>query len=193
MNKKRGAPTPLEAEAPSQTVTTWSHNCHDGGDSQVRVPAVGETTVVRKGSATMTLPNDQIHYVSPLKLTVRHSDHELKQVWRDKTHAVYQHFGSHGQFICWETILIKVKPEAKIFGKVYPEREVYPGNEDFGRYALSVSAQYDLEYAISKAKTLKVNKCRRQNRQKPNWNRYGDVLQPEQTQTETKTQTGTET
>jgi hypothetical protein len=112
----------------------------------------------------MTLPNDQIHYVSPLKLTVSHSDHELRQVWRDETHAVYQHFGSHGQFIGWEAILIKVKPETKIFGKVYPKREVYPGNEDFGRYALSVGAQYDLECVILKAKTLKVNKFCRENR-----------------------------
>jgi hypothetical protein len=80
-----------------------------------------------------TLPDDQIHYVSPLKLTVRHSDHELKQAWRDKAHAVYQHFGTHGQFIGWEAILIKVAPARRIFGKDYPEREVYPSNEDFGQ------------------------------------------------------------
>jgi len=145
MNKKLGASAPLETEAPSQTVTS-NHNCHGW---------LGLSSV-REESATPTLPTDQIDYVSPLKLTVRHSDHELKQVWRDNTHAVYQHFGSHGQFIGWEAILIKVAPAARIFGKDYPAREVYPSNEGFGRYALSVGARYDLEYVILKAKTLKA-------------------------------------
>ena len=50
-----------------------------GCDCQA-VLAVGGTTVIREEPATMTLPSDQIDYVSPLKLTVRHSDHELKQL-----------------------------------------------------------------------------------------------------------------
>jgi hypothetical protein len=101
-------------------------------------------------------PGALIQYVQPLPLTVRHSDHTLKQVWRDRTHAVYQHLGDYGQFIGWEAIRIKVKPESKIFGKCYPKREVYPGKEDFGKSAFSVGAQYDLDHAITQAKRLKV-------------------------------------
>src|SRR5437764_484818 len=86
---------------------------------------------------------DQIGYVQALPVKTGHSGHTLKQAWRDKTHAVYKHCGSHGQFIGWEAILIKVAPACRIFGKDYPEREVYPSNENFGRYALSVGAQYD--------------------------------------------------
>jgi hypothetical protein len=171
--------------APSQTETNYTYHAVYG--SQAQVPAKSDkTTVVREGSATFTRPNDQIHYVSPIKLTLRHSDHELKQAWRDKTHAVYQHFGSRGQFIGWEVILIKVAPARRIFGKDYPEREVYPSNEDFGRYALSVGAQYDLEYAIEKAKTLKVQQMSPGEPAKTNWNGYGDLLKQKQTQTETK-------
>ena len=179
MNKKREAPN-KKLGAPSQTVT-WNHNCHGW---------LGLSSV-REESATPTLPTDQIDYVSPLKLTVRHSDHELKQVWRDNTHAVYQHFGSHGQFIGWEAILIKVAPAARIFGKDYPAREVYPSNEGFGRYALSVGAQYDLEYVILKAKTLKVkNVAGRTGKTKTGtvtetyWNRNKHKLELEQTETE---------
>jgi len=136
---------------------TCFHNYHDGCSRQAHVPAKSDkTTVVREESAILTRPNDQIYYVSPLKLTLRHSDHELKQAYRDKAHAVYRHFGNRGQFIGWEAILIKVAPARRIFGTDYPEREVYASNEDFGRYALSVGAQYDLEYAIEKAKTLKA-------------------------------------
>lgn len=36
---------------------------------------------------------------------------------------------------CYEVFLIKVSKEAEVFGKTYPDREVYPGNEDFGRTA----------------------------------------------------------
>jgi len=112
-------------------------------------------TCTCQAAAIPTLPADQIGYVQALKLKTGHSDHTLEQVWRDETHAVYKHFGSYGQFIGWESILIKVAPAQRIFGKDYPHREVYPSNEDFGHYALSVGAQYDLEYAIEKAKTLK--------------------------------------
>ena len=142
---------------------TRSHSYSKGCGRQDRVPAKSDkTTVVREESAIFTLPNDQIDYVTSLKLILKHSDHVLKQVWRDKTHAVYQHFGAHGKFIGWEAILIKVAPARRIFGKDYPEREVYPSNEDFGRYAVSLGAERDLEYVILKAKTLKAfNKCRR--------------------------------
>ena len=161
MNKKREAPN-KKSGASSQTVTLRDNR-------QDRYNSQGET----EESLLFTLPNDQIGDVNApgaiiagsvrsLPLQIGHSDHKCQQTWRDKTHAVYKHFGSYGQFIGWESIRIKVKPEAKIFGKVYPEREVYPGNEDFGRYALSVGTQYDLEYAIEKAKTLKVKNSEKQ-------------------------------
>jgi hypothetical protein len=35
----------------------------------------------------------------------------------------------------WEVFRIKVVKEKTIFGKTYPKREVYPGNEDFGSTA----------------------------------------------------------
>lgn len=35
----------------------------------------------------------------------------------------------------WEVFKIKVSEESKVFDKTYPKREVYPGNEDFGKTA----------------------------------------------------------
>ncbi len=35
----------------------------------------------------------------------------------------------------WEVFRIKIEEEQTIFGKKYPRREVYPGNEDFGSIA----------------------------------------------------------
>jgi hypothetical protein len=157
MNKKIGA-----SEETPQTETCFD-NRHDRYDCQ------RET----EEPLLFTLPNDQIPDVNtpgaiaggsvrPLPLEIGHSDHKCVQAWRDETHAVYKHFGAYGQFIGWEAIKIKKAKAAVIFGKSYPAREVYPGNEDFGTYALSVGAQYDLDYAIEKAKTLK---CRREDRQ----------------------------
>jgi len=182
--KKIGA-APVFSEAPTQTATS-NDNRHDRYNCQ------GGTEEPR----LFTLPSDQIGYVNtpgaitgasvrPLPLEVGHSDHKCQQVWRDNTHAVYQHFGSHGQFIGWEAILITVAPAARIFGKDYPAREVYPSNEGFGRYALSVGAQYDLEYVILKAKTLKVkNVAGRTGKTKTGtvtetyWNRNKHKLKP---------------
>jgi hypothetical protein len=140
-----------------------------------------------QSKAVTTLPGDQIGYVQPLQLGLGHSDHTLEQVWRDKTHVVYRHFGSHGQFIGWEAILIKVAPARRVFGKDYPQREVYPSNEDFGQYALSVGPQYDLDYAILKAKTLKLKISPGEPATKPIWKQAGNTLQqhPDTTPTET--------
>jgi len=35
----------------------------------------------------------------------------------------------------WEVFRIKIRKAEEEFGKQYPEREVYPGNEDFGQTA----------------------------------------------------------
>lgn len=105
-------------------------------------------------TATPTPQPYQILEENRLKRTTGHSDHTLEQAWRDETHAVYKHFGAFGQYIGWEAIKIRIAPPAHKFGKHYPARELYPSAEQFGKYALSVGAQYDLDYAIAKAKTL---------------------------------------
>jgi hypothetical protein len=46
---------------------------------------------------------------------------------RTKKKAIY--YRNDG---CYEVFKISISPAATIFGKDYPEREVYPGNEDFG-------------------------------------------------------------
>jgi hypothetical protein len=140
--KKTGASTALTGEAPSETTPKY-HQDPSGRQTAILTPS-----------------SDQIGSVQALPLETGHSEHRSQQVWRDSSHAVYKHFGSHGQFSGWEAILIKIAPARRIFGKDYPERETYPSNEDFGRYALSIGAQHDFKYAIAKAKTLKVKQRR---------------------------------
>jgi len=107
-------------EASSQTVTS-----SDNRQNQHYCQGLAAESLL------FTLPNDQVGdvkvpgviagaSVQPLPLEVGHSDHKVQQVWRDNTHAVYQHRCSHGQFIGWEAILIKVAPAARVFGKGLP-------------------------------------------------------------------------
>jgi hypothetical protein len=82
----------------------------------------------------------------------------LEQAWRNETHAVYKHFGNRDQFIGWEAIKIKKLPAKEIFGDHVPAREGYPSDSknsmDFGTIAFSVGAQFDLDYAIDRAKRI---------------------------------------
>jgi hypothetical protein len=49
---------------------------------------------------------------------------------RDRNICLYER--SDGYF---EVFIVQVSPAAEVFGKSYPEREVYPGNDDFGKTA----------------------------------------------------------
>ena len=53
---------------------------------------------------------------------------------RGKRSCIYAQHVSPGQFR-YEVFLIKTRPEEKVKGKIYPEREVFPSNETFGRSA----------------------------------------------------------
>ena len=55
---------------------------------------------------------------------------------------------------CFEVFKVQVSPAVDAFGRSYPEREVYPGNEDFGKTAWCIS---HLENAIKKYNALVQN------------------------------------
>ena len=48
-------------------------------------------------------------------------------VERTDKKAMYKRWGD-----VWEVFRVKIEEEREVFGKMYPRREVYPGNEDFG-------------------------------------------------------------
>jgi len=53
-----------------------------------------------------------------------------KCIERTKRKAIYERSDD-----VVEVFLVKISPATEAFGKSYPEREVYPGNEDFGKTA----------------------------------------------------------
>ena len=50
-----------------------------------------------------------------------------KLVERTDKKAIYYRWDN-----VWEVFRIKIREEGAVFGKTYPKREAYPGNEDFG-------------------------------------------------------------
>ena len=65
-----------------------------------------------------------------LPLKWRANRYNYDQIARTEKKAMYK---SDDGF--YEVFIIKVRPKEEIKGKEYPEREVYPGNEDFGKTA----------------------------------------------------------
>jgi len=54
--------------------------------------------------------------------------HEL--VERNQFVAIYERENTD-----FEVFVVRVEPPKEAFGKLYPQREIFPANEDFGTYA----------------------------------------------------------
>jgi len=65
-----------------------------------------------------------------LELIIKGNGTIHTQLERTEKAAIYE--TGRGDF---EVMKIKVSKAAEVFGKEYPEREVYPSNEDFGHTA----------------------------------------------------------
>jgi hypothetical protein len=61
----------------------------------------------------------------------------LRQLERDGRVALYALYGANGLLYGFEVVLIRVRKAGEVFGKAYPEREVYPSSEDWGTLAWS--------------------------------------------------------
>jgi len=82
-----------------------------------------------------------------LELVIKKGQQTYTQVDRNKRAAIYQ--SNQGHFEVFEIV---IAPEGELYGKVYPERETYPGNEKFGNNAWCIS---DEARALKKFKELK--------------------------------------
>jgi hypothetical protein len=86
----------------------------------------------------------------PVEIT-QNGGHHYRQVWRDGYSAVYEQRSAVGTFLGYEVITIKRQGACRVFGRLYPPKEIYPCSEDWGKLAVSVS---DLGRAIIVAREL---------------------------------------
>jgi hypothetical protein len=68
--------------------------------------------------------------VEKLKEVIKKNGFIYQQVRRTRFVALYQQ-----EDIGYEVFVIKRRKENEAFGKKYPEAEMFPSNEDFGKYA----------------------------------------------------------
>jgi hypothetical protein len=69
----------------------------------------------------------------------------LKQIRRSGMVALYELYGANKLLYGYEVVIIRRRPAEEAFGKAYPERELYPSNEEWGTRGWSYgTAQGDL-------------------------------------------------
>lgn len=88
-----------------------------------------------------------------LPLLLRKNGFSYYQVFRGSRSCLYAQ-KVHENLNCFEVFLIKVKPLQKLFGKLMPEREIFPPNEAFGHWAWSFR---NYEDALRKFNELENN------------------------------------
>lgn len=63
-------------------------------------------------------------------------------IQRNEFKAIYGQYTKDGDHIGTEVFYIGHAKETEAFGKIFPDREVYPGDNDFGVTAWSTGLEY---------------------------------------------------
>ena len=83
-----------------------------------------------------------------LKENIRKNGYDYILLERGEKAFIYEQWDDEDKFIvAYEVFRLKISKAKEVFGDIMPEREVFPGNEDFGVWAWSYS---NLEKAYEK-------------------------------------------
>jgi hypothetical protein len=78
--------------------------------------------------------------MKPLKTEFKYQGRTVRQLDRSAGAALYELRNKAEVLYGYKVIEIKIHPEQTIMGTVYPEREAYPKDEDWGVHAWSFGA-----------------------------------------------------
>jgi hypothetical protein len=67
---------------------------------------------------------------------IQNGGHHYRQMWRDEHAAVYEQRNAFGTLVGYEAITVKRQEPCRVFGKMYPTKEIYPCSEDWGKLAV---------------------------------------------------------
>lgn len=71
-----------------------------------------------------------------LKENLRKNGFDYKLVKKGEKAYIYEQWDDEEKFtVAYEVFKIKIEKEKLVFGDLMPEREIFPGNEDFGTWA----------------------------------------------------------
>jgi hypothetical protein len=73
-----------------------------------------------------------------LKENIRKNGYDYRLLERGERSFIYEQWDDEDNFIvAYEVFRLKISKAKEVFGDIMPEREVFPGNEDFGVWAWS--------------------------------------------------------
>lgn len=84
---------------------------------------------------------------------IRKNGFDYTQVLRGRRSCIYEQ-RLHGKIIAYEVFIIKTSPQRRIMGKWIEEKELFPHNEAFGKWAWACRT---LENARAKYSELEKN------------------------------------
>jgi hypothetical protein len=71
-----------------------------------------------------------------LEKTIRKNGYEYRLVAKGEKAFIYEQWDDEDNFtVAYEVFRLKVSKAKEVFGDIMPEREVFPGNGDFGVWA----------------------------------------------------------
>jgi len=109
----------------------------------------------------------------PVAIT-QNGGHHYRQVWRDGYAAVYEQRSAIGTLLGYEAITIKRQSPCRVFGKMYPAKEIYPCSEDWGKLAVSVSGR-ERAIAVAQEFSKTAKQSLKPHQKGPSRSRIGQV------------------
>jgi hypothetical protein len=95
-------------------------------------------------------PQNTTEEYSRLPMNISKNGFEYVLISRGGKSLIYEQTYDQ-KIISYEVFSIKIAKAGEVFGKFYPDREVFPGNEDFGYWAW---AYISLDKALDKFNEL---------------------------------------
>jgi hypothetical protein len=164
--------------APSQTET--NHTYHAVYGSQAQVPAVSPIPVnkTRFRSEQVCKEGHSGSSLQPVRTEFRKGGFNYRQIAREGDWAIYEQKWRTSDNAAYE--VVRIRPGSGLLAG----RELYPSSEKWGTDGFTLT---DKDAAFNKLATTVAGRTGKNQLEQD-----GDVLEQEQTQTGTKTQTGTE-
>lgn len=83
--------------------------------------------------------------MKPLSTVISHDGRTLTQLQRSAKAAIYELRGDNEIVYGYEVIKVRVQKETEHFGRIFPEREIYPPDSEFGKMAWSFGRNHKEE------------------------------------------------
>jgi len=79
--------------------------------------------------------------IKRLEKVIKYNSYIYTQIAKGRKSFVYQQANDAGNIVAYEIFRKKIAKARKIFSNEYPKRELWPQNEDFGKWAWTYNSK----------------------------------------------------